>query len=509
MSALNYLFWTKIKGAIRAAVAKKSSLILTIVTIGVIIVSMFFVFTGDNIVVISTGLHSTIMMFLGYIFLMYTTTFMQKRSVIIQKEDAQYVLCGPFSRKKSLLFIVLETVKNSVMIGIVTVFFLLIMVDKSIVSVSFIMMMFLHAILMLYICSIISCYITIAFAGKPNAPLIKKSIIGVMILVAVLLFGYMFVTIGDLQGAFNEFISGDLFYYVPLLGYSKYGLMMFAEGNILGALFGTSILVGLSLFLTWITINNKNDFVEDVLSDAEWYDTLMKDAQAGKDVSLNQKISTVKDYKFRSGAYALMSKTMLVMRKTRGYINKSELFTIALYLIMAYFMGGYLFYQIMFVFILFSISNNAEITSEFKNHYIYLIPDTNFNKLWAIVLPRILKIVLLVVIGFVPCIFIFGTDLMTIVDSMIASIGMGCLFLSAGIWSIKILKDVRNIVVEQLVKMVIMLVSMIPSLLIGGFVLFQTYNMTLASITLGTVSLLFALLLMVASKSIFNGINSQ
>ena len=82
-------------------------------------------------------------------------------------------------------------------------------------------------------------------------------------------------------------------------------------------------------------------------------------------------------------------------------------------------------------------------------------------------------------------------------------IGYGILFVSANIWSLKVLKSSSSQTMNQLVKMLIIIVAAIPSILIGIFFNLVT-NIEIFSFVCSIVNIVVACFFIYISKGIIS-----
>ena len=102
MKTLFYLWYLKTKGTIRNLMKKPSSAIFTVFVVllyGFIFVSLFM-FKDKNPMIITTGLHTSILILIAFLALMLFSTLMSSKKALFYGEDAYFLFSGPFTRKQ-------------------------------------------------------------------------------------------------------------------------------------------------------------------------------------------------------------------------------------------------------------------------------------------------------------------------------------------------------------------------------------------------------------------------
>lgn len=90
MKTLFYLWYLKTKGTIRNLMKKPSSAIFTVFVVllyGFIFVSLFM-FKDKNPMIITTGLHTSILILIAFLALMLFSTLMSSKKALFYGEDA-------------------------------------------------------------------------------------------------------------------------------------------------------------------------------------------------------------------------------------------------------------------------------------------------------------------------------------------------------------------------------------------------------------------------------------
>ena len=128
----------------------------------------------------------------------------------------------------------------------------------------------------------------------------------------------------------------------------------------------------------------------------------MKAAKEGNQRSIsNQKVKTKITGKFKQGAWAILSKNFLIMRKGNELINKNDIVTLGIYIAITIFLKAdlelFIYWVILWVF---TAIRQSELARDMKNYQIYLIPENPFKKLLAVTIPTFIKVFVYAFIAF-------------------------------------------------------------------------------------------------------------
>ena len=129
-----------------------------------------------------------------------------------------------------------------------------------------------------------------------------------------------------------------------------------------------------------------------------------------------------------------------------------------------------------------------------NNYQIYLIPDHPLKKMISVILPTFLKMIVPMVLALALSAVLYQSDMMTALQYGIMLLGYALLFISATVLSLRILKSRNNAMMENMLRMMIVVVAAIPSIaLIIYFISKDTFTfatlqqMTLLSLVMNIV----------------------
>lgn len=521
MNGLRYLFFIKIKAMIRNVYSRPLSAIITSLSL------LFFIgMIGLSLYLGSHGIFSTniknvetfLMVFLAYILFFFGIMAFQKRTALVMQADANYIFAGPFTRKQTLAYLLIDTLKGCILYAFLTCIFLLASVVGLGVSFAFIVTAIISTFILYYILFSYITYFYLLDITHPRAKAMKSGFFILLLIIIAALAAHNVIALDfDMRAGLLAFFSDPKFYWVPVFGWLKLSLISVLTGNIGGFLLGISLNLAVCILFTVLVLTIKGDFCEQVLMDAEWITKLRKDAKEGKEPnsSFRKTMKTVNKASFSSGAYAIFSGNMLQMKKSGGWIKKKELLLLLLYIVIAKLSGySYTGFQYFIMIVIFMSIATDSIVNELKMHYIYLIPDTAFNKLIALVSPIILRSVIITVLALVPSAFLFHASLAQTLTALLTTLSYSMIFIAGNIWSIRILKSRNNAAAEQFFKMFIVLLGCLPTfilIIIATFLLGFSNPILFSVVTWISVvtNLIVSILALIFAQGIFHGNNAM
>ncbi len=528
MKYLYVLPFIKLKGKIRNIYRKPVSAIITTLALLLMIGGAVAIFTNASIESMIANMASLELIILGYIgfmlFMMGVFVF-QKRTALLEKQDATYVLCGPYSKKDVMTYIVFQSVLSSIMIQLFFLVYFCFIVGVMGVTIDFLLMFLVVGIVVMLFIVLMANYLYLLEIRNEKVKTIKKVVYAIMIVIIIGLI--LFINTNgssNIQNNFMLFVSDPLLHYIPVLGWAKGSIMAYLQSDYILAVIYFILNLGLCFFIGNQLVNFKDLNYDRIMEDAEYVSNLKESMKSGSNdavILANKKIKAVKDVKFGSGAKALYDKGFLILRKTNSFIRIHEVFSMLLYLAIAYIGNfGLLFYQYYILIIVMSLVSSDGLMKELKSPYIYLIPEKPGKKLFYSMLPLILRTLILVTIALIPAVFLFGATIIEGITTILSTYSYVVLFTAAVIWSIKVLKSATNAVATALLRMLIILVSIIPSLLLSFIPFFimdhsiifngaALSNSYLIYISFATIlsNVLIGVLFIYMSKSLLSGNN--
>lgn len=516
MAALWYLFFTKMKAAIRNVFAKPLPALLTVLALALFAFLAFLSLTSPKAAMATnvTSIERLVMLLLGYVTFMLGVMLFQPRTALVKMQDAHYVFAGPFSRRQILTYLLVDTMQGSVLFAFGTVFYFMMLTTGIGMSASFMVLLIVQILVLYYFIFVLITYFYLLEITRDDIKKVKL-IIGVLLVLVVggLFLKNLLAVQFDFQKGFAMFLSDPTFNALPMLGWAKWALMSMAEKQYATAFLAFSLSAGACILITWLILTVKGDFYEKAYQDSIWYADLRQNMREGKSTARNFKVKAVNNAKFLDGAGAILSKNVLELRKTKSWLRKQDLFLMLFYLLLAKLMGmDFIFFQYYILIVLMMSVNTDYIIQELKKHYIYLIPEHPFRKLLYLVTPVIARLLALVAFALVPAWIVFRVNPLAVLSAFINLAGYAMVFVGGNIWSLKIMKSRNNAVVEQFLKLGVLLLAVIPavglSIVIAWLVpVSQEQMMTIIAISSMAMNILVGALFILNAKSMLLGTN--
>ena len=506
MSSIFYLAFLRAKGKVRRAYSSFGSGVLTTISIIVMLLVALFFATNKPPITMRMPFNMAIGAYLGFIFIMAAAIFMQKHEALIESVDAHNLISGPYTTRDLIIYGSLTSLSNVALYTFISFGYLGMMMLPLSMAKNFDYFYVLLVSCLMYL-TVFSFYdmLYIRFMTNKHRVLIRRSIIITLALIVAAIFAYYYLINGgnEFEHIISEFIDSDLFSLVPIFGWGKYSMIMMHRGETLPALISLFGIILVNIVIIGLTVNTKEIDVEVLIDDSEKIENIKKNAN--NNIYANLEAKSIKNVSFKTGASAISSRLFVEMRKTRSFITTQEIVFVIMYLAISIFDGfDFAFYSRYILIILFIITNSANYNDELKHHYIYLIPDKPIKKLIALILPTIFKLTIVIIATLTFGIILKPTAI-EFVSAFIEVMGYGLLFVSANIWSLRILKQGNNPVANQFIKMLLIVVASLPSIILGLLFSFLLNDLQLYSIVCSLINILVACLFIYASKGVVTG----
>lgn len=517
MKSLLYLSMTKWKGTIRNQFRSISSGILTIFMVllyGGLFVAVFLIPSDAMSEVMNMQFNTALLMGLGVLALLCVTVLMNKRKALVYDTDAFYLFAGPYTRKQINGFILVQTWFQSAIYGLICSYVTAMMSFGSGFTVSMMLFSFVIYWLIMAFFLTLTDYIYLWSLVKKKHEIWNYVVVLLVVFSAAAVFFLSVQRTGyDLKNGYMDFALSQEFYMVPFFGWGKWAINAFSQGNYVSMLLGILLLVGCNLVLGILFLHFQKDIVEQAVEDAQSVSDYMRKVRANKGNSImdTKKVKGIKG-EFPEGAKAIFYKNMLMMRKTGNFLRKQDIFVIVLYFVISYVcMPGHRFYMFCYMMMIwmFGLMNDAELLGDLKNYQIYLIPEKPLKKLFYAVIPAYLKIGIILGTAIIFSGVLNRMPVLDIVQYALMLLGYAMIFLAGTVLSVRLLKSRTNVMMENLLRMLIILVCAIPSSVLGVlcYFIFRDLNMIVMVTSIVTLVLNFgvSILIMVACQGMMNG----
>lgn len=517
MKSLFYLSMTKWKGTIRNQFRSISSGILTIFMVllyGGLFVAVFLIPSDAMSEVMNMQFNTALLMGLGVLALLCVTVLMNKRKALVYDTDAFYLFAGPYTRKQINGFILVQTWFQSAIYGLICSYVTAMMSFGNGFTVSMMLFSFVIYWLIMAFFLTLTDYIYLWSLVKKKHEIWNYVVVLLVVFSAAAVFFLSVQRTGyDLKNGYMDFALSQEFYMVPFFGWGKWAINAFSQGNYVSMLWGILLLVGCNLVLGILFLHFQKDIVEQAVEDAQSVSDYMRKVRANKGNSImdTKKVKGIKG-EFPEGAKAIFYKNMLMMRKTGNFLRKQDIFVIVLYFVISYVcMPGHRFYMFCYMMMIwmFGLMNDAELLGDLKNYQIYLIPEKPLKKLFYAVIPAYLKIGIILGTAIIFSGVLNRMPVLDIVQYALMLLGYAMIFLAGTVLSVRLLKSRTNVMMENLLRMLIILVCAIPSSVLGVlcYFIFRDLNMIVMVTSIFTLVLNFgvSILIMVACQGMMNG----
>ena len=478
MNALVKLYILKLKGQIRNVFSKPSSAIITsliILLYGGGFIGMLMTPDMTMSMMNIQNIQSAIMISIGFTGLMVGSLLMQKRSALFYENDAFYLFSGPFKRSQVMHYLMSNTILSSLLFGAISMLMLVFLGSGIAYSFIFLFVSFLLEFLISFFFIVLKDYTYLLSIQNERMKHSSRIVASIFIIMVLIVFGMQLAQSSfDVRVAGSAFINSELFYFIPLFGWAKLAMVSIVSGDVAMVVLGSVLVIAAAAGIFVLMSRYQGNFVEKAMQDAEEFTALYKEVKSGKRSSLNEK--KVKNIKsdFKEGANAIFSKNMLMMRKTNDFIRMQDILILAVYLILALVVNlGFLFYVYMMIFWLFASVQSSDFMRDMNNYQIYLIPDHPFKKLWNVIKATMIKLWIVAGLGVVAGGLLFQENVVTTIQYFFMICGYALIFISGTVLSLRILKSRSNAIVENMLRMLVILISCIPSFIVL-FVLITT-----------------------------------
>lgn len=512
MGTLTRLWFLKQRATLRNLFRKPASAIMTILLVVVYGGLTLGMLLNPSENYLMRDLHMALLCSVGFSALMTFSLLLSKRKAMFYETDAFILFSGPFTRKQVMRYLYAQTILQALMFSFVTVFiFIALASGFSFTPVLLFACIAGYFTLYLFFLNLTDYLYILSITNQKYRKLSKLVVVLLVASVLLVLLAHVYQQEFQFQLALSTFVESPMFYFVPFFGWVKMLLFGVVDGNIVQLSIAASLMLTAAMVVYYLMSSFQGDFYEQALMDAQELSAFMKDVKAGKKNSSRTNTGTHKaKVTFKQGAGAIYSKNILMMKKTRDFVNASDIMVIGIYFVISYFMDlGFLMYCYMLIFWLFQIMNGSDLVSELKNYQIYLIPAKPLAKLWYAILPTLYKMTLLLSFSILIGGLLFQIDPIEIMQYWLMMIGYVSIFISATILSIRILKSRTNMAMEQMVRMLLILICSLPGVLLTIYLLWnRVYDETLLFMA-GNLSLLLNLVvsacIIYACKNMLNG----
>ena len=436
---------------------------------------------------------------------------LEKGNNLFRLSDANFLFPAPIKPQSVLIYGFIKLIGSSlvlipiliVQIPTLNMTFAIIRNGWIIILAAFFLLTILNSIISLLVYSI----------GSLNERYNKIMKVFLYSITALFLLGliYNLLKTGNMTTNLINYMNLNIFKYIPIAGW----IINIFEVAIIGFNYLALVyllLCILTIFIGIFVIYNLNlDYYENAMNNSITKEEMMSRAKSGKGqvAQSNSKLRKVKaDFRY-SGAKAIFSKQMLEARKT-GFIfmDKNTLIYSIISIIYAYFMRSngvnFLLYMLAYMNLIFSQSGPW--SSELKNHYIYLIPESSIKKIIYATSMEIIKSFITGSIIFVISSFIYNISILHSLTLALTFTSIIGIILYSNMVIRRLLGNIASVTVATFLRFIITVVFIIPGIIfsaIWGMTLDAYIGIYGSYIILIVYNILASLVLIYFSKGIF------
>lgn len=508
--ALTYLSYLKIKGVVRNLFRKPIRAIFSILGIVLIFVLMINISLRDAIEIDSGISQYGFMAIVSAMpILMLFLLIFNKKTALLYLNDANFLFVGPFSDKQIKLYIIWQSIQQMIALGFMFVLYLAIFFNYLIIDASILYLGIVITSLSIYAIIMYTDYYYVSNASREYPSKVKYWL--PFLILAMIIFVAIASNLNQSDMSIIKIIERllehPMFSYIPFLGWA-YALQ---NGNYW---LGVLCPVVLGLVYTYLFFQHKGDYYEKAIDDALYVTSQRQkiNKAGGNQEALDsmmevKKVTKTKNFKFLGGGWALLSRQILHLIKTRKLLDLQQLFMLGIYTAIAMFSGEAELYQLMLMISVLFITNTDVLESELSRHYIYLVPDHNFKKLLASLSIMIIRVLTYSLIAFLFLVFFFKLPLMSSILFSLNLVAVSLMYQASLVLVLRILGLQKNKILQMFIQLIVFLIVLVPSGLIVFLLLFIVeLNLDQVSIVTMILNIISTFLLLYASKGVVDGV---
>ena len=491
MNSFFYLFRTKIKGSVRvqfSSLGTGMAVIFTVLIYGILIGTIFTSSVPYDKETMYLQAAMAILAGIGVTAFFSMLSLMSKRKALLYDTDAFYFFSGPYTKTQTNLFILVQTLKGALGYGLIGCFFMGLLSMGGYFSIPYFLLCLLVLFLISSIFLLMTDYIYMWTLVKPKAKIwnyiaviLVLASAGAVFLLSMQAAGY------DLEDGFLKFAVSREFYYVPFFGWGKLVLSAFLGKEYMGMGIGLLLLLAANAVFVSLFLTFPRNIVEQAVRDAEEISNYVRRVKAN-------------------------GGNILSMKKTGSFLRKQDFFVIVVYFVISYLMipeRRFYMFSYMMILWLFNLLNDTEFLGDLKNYQIYLIPENPLKKLIYVVLPAYFKISILIGTAILIAGIFNRMPVLTILQYFFMLLGYAMIFISGTVWATKVMKTKASVALENLLRMLIILLAAIPATGAGFLAWFLLKDLYVfqAVVTVVTIvmNFLVSAIILIACQGMMNG----
>ena len=516
MSALRYLFFTRIKNSFREMLRHPSRLIGVLLLAAVVV--LLLVMPGGEVPAQEmrsrSELFAMAFALFGAVFIMISLNGLSSGASFYSMADVHLLFQTPISPRRILLYGMVRQLGTSLMLGVFLIFqysWLHSLYGIEIYEILYLLVGYALAIFTAQILSMLLYSFTSGQEGRQR--LVKRLTAGIcVVLIAALLLPA--VGKGDFFTAVSDSVNRAWVYGIPVAGWLMMAMAGCLGGNLMLGILGFGLTILAILVLLVILAKSRPDFYEDVLQATEVSFTAINAKKEGKMVEAIPKHVRVGKIGIKkgSGSGVFYYKHRLENRRARLFLLDTMSLIFALVVVvMAFFMREEGEVALLTVFgvatymQLFSSATGRWIR-ELQLPYIYLLPEKPFHKLVMLCRENLVQIIVEALVIFIPVGFLLQASVSMAVMLIAARIGFGLLFMAGNIFIERMLGGISSKAILLSLYFLLMIAFVLPGIILGIFLWSAIPALSVYLFFTGTMvaNLLLTAILLFASRNMLN-----
>lgn len=396
MHSLRYLLLTTAKNRIKKALKRPVTYIAGLF----ILLYLLFLLVGIGSFFLEIGIDSGETVAAGLsalMFMMIPTniiSYVRRKGLVFRPSDTHFVFSAPEDPKKIILYAGTKSILTGLIIG---VFLTVVGVVFCNVPLWRMLLYFLYSAVLE---NIMEASLMVICYGNETLPerffKILTAVLYVLLAVFVLVAIYLLCTRGFGMSVMTEYLTMPVIQLIPLIGWEVAMIHLILAGPTAVNVIGSVLFVLTTAGLLWYAVKMRctGEYFEDAAKFADEYAVKRKRAQKGEMNAGKRKFVRRASVEYKgSCAKAIFYRQLLEYKKNRFFIfgwNSLAFFILGVGIaVVGYFGKMAAMPQKIFIipgllaYVMFIFSGyTTRWEKELMNPYTYLIPDTNFRKLW-------------------------------------------------------------------------------------------------------------------------------
>lgn len=474
--ALVYLSTIKIKGFIRNLIRKPMRLIFTIIGALLFIALFWFVATRGSIIPATIIDSLAFMLIVGAMgLLLLLTLSFNKQSALLHLNDANYLFGGPFTVTQVKHYIVWQNFVQLLLLSAGALGYVLIFLNFFIIDVSYLWKSFILLALSLFF---VLMYFNYYYIKNASLPKRTKEVywFAILSIAAIGLFVLSYFIQADgfvLEELFIAIADSNWFEFIPFLGWA----MAIQKGNWLIG-FGIPLLLG--ILYTFLFYQFDGEFYEKSIEDAERISKVLETTKKGggqqdqlDSMKDSKKLVRLDNYPFLGGEWAIFSRQLLQLIKTKNLLSLTQLILFGIYAIMGIASQEAEFYMIMVAISILFSAVTEDIENELNRPFIYLIPGSSFKKLLSTMGVTVIRTFIMLCLSVLVLTIGLSTPLSEAIPFAITIFSGALIYLAISVLSMRLIGLKANQFILTLVRLLVFFIAAIPIVVVGLVMVFM------------------------------------